>query len=354
MASSALSGFDRGGGAAQQMAPVAAFTPRCPSAAGGRVATAGGWHCAASRSERRPVTARDRAGRPAPFTHSSCERPQTARAFVSTTWSRHSASRPLSAATGTMRSDALRRENQRQAEVGTVRDLDQWEHVSGAREVKGPPRWRINGGPWLEYNEGGPYPRQPRGKCGPSTREMPLSDLLPQCTLTPEAQPPHAGKESDQEGDEALRLSDEMDTNAAATLRIGELQDKLKRNEVAIKAMLELIAKMEKQIDEDRAQDAKRERVLREEQERVRDLTRRLHKTQSTLAILQPKYCDEGHEQDTGTSVRSELMRLREEIKNEQAAAHESREQMSRERKARIVAEARVAELQRFIDTQKS
>ena len=83
-------------------------------------------------------------------------------------------------------------------------------------------------------------------------------------------------------------------------------------------------------------------------------LTVRLHKTQSTLAMLQRKYGDEGHEADTGTSLRSELTRLRDEIKNEQAAAHESREQMSRERKARIVAEARVAELQRFIDTQKS
>ncbi len=253
-----------------------------------------------------------------------------------------------------MRSDVLRREKQRQVEVGTVRELDQWENIGGAREVKGPPRWRINGGPWLEYNEGGPYPRQPRGKCGPSTREMPLSDLLPKRGPTPEPQPPHADTGSAQEGAQALQLPDETARNTAATAGIDELQDKLKRNEVAIKAMLASIGALEAAVEEDRAQDAKRERVLREEQERVRDLTMRLHKTQSTLAMLQRKYCDEGHEQDTGTSIRRELMRLRDEIKNEQAAAHESREQMSRERKARIVAEARVAELQRFIDTQKS
>jgi hypothetical protein len=83
----------------------------------------------------------------------------------------------------------------------------------------------------------------------------------------------------------------------------------------------------------------------------VRDITVRLHKTQSTLAMLQRKYGDEGNEQgDTKTALRSEVLRLRDAIKSEQAQAHGSREEMSRERKARIVAEARVAELQRYID----
>ena len=62
-------------------------------------------------------------------------------------------------------------------------------------------------------------------------------------------------------------------------------------------------------------------------------LTVRLHKTQSTLAMLQRKYGDEGHEADTGTSLRSELTRLRDEIKNEQAA-HGFRNRASQ--KARI------------------
>ena len=114
--------------------------------------------------------------------------------------------------------------------------------------------------------------------------------------------------------------------------------------------MLGSIAEMEAAIEEDRVQDAKRERILHEEQDRVRELTVRLHTTQSTLAILQRKCGDEGSEQDSGTSLRPELIRLRAEIKNEQAAAHKSREQMSRERKSGIVAEARVAELQRHID----
>jgi hypothetical protein len=67
--------------------------------------------------------------------------------------------------------------------------------------------------------------------------------------------------------------------------------------------------------------------------------------------MLQRKYGDEGNEQgDTRSALRTEVMRLKDQVKAEQAEAHTSREEMSRERKGRIVAEARVAELQRYID----
>jgi hypothetical protein len=339
-------------GAAAPVAP-AAFTPRQPLG-DARAATAGGWHCRASESGRRPVTARDRGGAVAPFAYSR-ERPQTARAQISSTWSRHAGSaRPVSAATGLLtRSDKLRRESQRKAEVGTVRDLDSWETSGGAQGAREPPRWRIKGGPWLEYSEGGPYPREPRGKRGKPTREMPLQSLLPQRGPTPEppkpTPPPPAG-DTELARERALRLAAEKERDAARH-EAEQAQDKLKHNEAAIKTMLESIAEMEAAIDEDSLQDAKRERILQEEQERVRDITVRLHKTQSTLAMLQRKYGDEGNEQgDTKTALRSEVLRLRDAIKSEQAQAHCSREEMSRERKARIVAEARVAELQRYID----
>lgn len=248
-----------------------------------------------------------------------------------------------------LRSDLLRKESQAEADRATVRELERFQTDGGPNMASAPPRWRIRGGPWLEYNEGGPYPRQPRAKRAPTTREMPLTDLLPKRGPTPEPEPAPPEEPNELERERKLRLAAEKARDSAIR-RAEKLEDKLKRNEAAITTMLGSIGEMEAAIEEDRLQDAKRECILHEEQERVRELTVRLHKTQGTLAMLQHKYGDEGSEQDSGTSLRAELMQLRADIKNEQAAAHKSREQMSRERKGRILAEARVAELQRYID----
>ena len=278
-----------------------------------------------------------------PFAYAA-KRPQSARADVS----------PRStAAAGLARSDLLRKEAERQSEVGNVRDLERWAIAGGGRAALSPPRWRVNGGLWLEYKRGGPYPRQPRGEPAPATREVevPPTDLVPERAPTPELQPAPAESPSvpSEEGRERkLRLEAE-EARDAATRRATALQDKLRRNQAAIETMLGSIAEMEAAIEADRGQTAKRERILQEEQERVRELTLRLHTAQSTLFMLQRKYGDPGHEQDTGSSLRSEVARLREQLKAEQTAAHESREAMSRERAARIAAEARAAELQRHV-----
>lgn len=352
----------------------AAFTPRAPPG-DARAATAGGWHCRASAGARRPVTATDRrhASNPAAFAYARpADRPQTARIqriqTSGSTWSRHSntagSGRPATAGMMVLtRSDVQRKETRYAAEVGTVRDLDAWHHASNAKgPPMGPPRWRIEGGPWLEYTPGGPYPRHvhkhnddPRGKDrAPSTRDLPLEALLPKRapemdSLAAAAAALPAGT-SDAEVQRTLRLGAEKERDAAQA-QAEQLGNKLKFNEEAIKTMLASIAEMEAAIVDDSVQDAKRERILQEEQERVHGVTVRLHKAQSTLAMLQRKYGDEGKEQgDSGSDLRSQIMRLKGQVKFEQTEAHTYRKEMSRERKGRIVAEARVAELQRYID----
>eukprot|EP01045_Picozoa_sp_COSAG04_P000631 COSAG04_NODE_16_length_40397_cov_59.653677_10_plen_103_part_00 len=88
--------------------------------------------------------------------------------------------------------------------------------------------------------------------------------------------------------------------------------------------MLASIAEMEAAVVEDGLQDAKRERLLLEEQRRARDVTLRLTEALQALALLRRKYGETEGEETAGSAsaLRDEVLRLRDTVKAEQAAAH--------------------------------
>ena len=98
----------------------------------------------------------------------------------------------------------------------------------------------------------------------------------------------------------------------------------LQHNEEAISKMLASIAEMEAAVVEDGLQDAKRERLLMEEQRRARDVTLRLTEALQALALLRRKYGETEGEETAGSAsaLRDEVLRLRDTVKAEQAAAH--------------------------------
>jgi len=286
-----------------------------------------------SKDGRRPITARDRAP-PTPFSY---DRPATARAAQR--WAgRQSSARPVTAATPT-RAATL------QTEVCTVRELPGYSAATGPREALGPPRWRQTGGPWLEYKRGGPYPRNPPHRGRGEHRPAPLSDLLPQRAPSPPAEPPAAPQPPSGEDEERrLRLAAEAEAEAARQ-QVAAMGEKLKvrnpgcscrsctprltacraqHNEEAISKMLASIAEMEAAVVEDGLQDAKRERLLLEEQRRARDVTLRLTEALQALALLRRKYGETEREETAGSAsaLRDEVLRLRDTVKAEQAAAH--------------------------------